>query len=193
MAADASVRSGAAGVTPLVMGAAQFVAEPEALDAWAVRAAPGAACLYARASRLTGGVGERARQMHERGMVQLAQGRDPADRRLFTYRATRTAAPFAPPTPRPTMALSPDDAALLDLLVRAADAGELCPTNRVVAARLGFRTEKAAQHRLVRLRAAGVIRVFYGDDGKTPNGVRVVEIVETGARTLVPAGVVIDG
>ena len=182
-------RTGAGPVALVMSDTPKFVAEPRTLDAWAARAAPGAACLYARTARLPGGgVGERARQMHARGMVQLVQGRDPEHRGLFAYRAVRTAAPFAPPAPKPVGRLSPDDERVLDLVAGAADAGERCPTNRTIAARLGLKAERKAHDHLTRLRVAGAIRVFYADDGQTPTGVRVVEIVETGARTWAPEG-----
>lgn len=169
----------------LVMGAPQFVAEPATLDAWAARAEPGTTCVYARTVRLTGSVADRARQMHERGMVQLAQGRDPEDRRLFSYRATRTGKPFAPPTPR-TGPIRAEDAELLALIEDAAEAGARCPGNRALAARLGWKSEAAVVRAIARLRVSGAVRVWHADEGPSAGTLRVVEIVGSGARTAGP-------
>lgn len=183
-----AARGGPGHPVALVTGGS-FVAEAKTLDAWAARAEPGSRCTYARTARLpVGGVGARARQMAERGMVELEpQRRDPADRTLFLYGARRTEAPFAVALAGARAAPPrPEDEVLLALIEADAATGARCSSNRVLAARLGLKSEAAVVRGIERLRVAGAIRVWFADDGPSRGSWRVAEVVGVGTTAAPP-------
>lgn len=75
------------------------------------------------------------------------------------------------------MSLTPQRAAIVRTISRAAAAGLPCPMNAELAERTGLSTG-AVSHHMSRLAAAGVLNVE-----RTGPNTRVVTIVETGKRT----------
>lgn len=187
----------AAGLVDLFSGAAEadclgaadgrFVASAEALTRWAMRAAPGMRCIYARAACLprgaAGAVQARAlhaagvlAQLHLRGHGAAAGGRD----RLFDYVACRSdLAMVRAVAPMRADALPWDQRLVLDALAMAADAGAPCPSNAALAAALGLSGRALVSAIVTRLRDGGLIRIAAVPAAPW----RRVTIMETGAAT----------
>ncbi|AJP72281.1 hypothetical protein [Sphingomonas hengshuiensis] len=173
---------------PLAGMAGEFLASGHALTSWAMQAGPGRVCIYARVPRLgRGGVGERARQLHAMGLVKMLAQRPRGDG-LFDYRAERTALPFGQATAPPDAhGLRAEARLLFDLLQDLADKGERCPSDRDLAAMLGFKRSEMANRQMGELHRRALIRsVLVG----LPMGgtVRVVTIVGSGCSTWSPQG-----
>lgn len=170
---------------PLLMVAGAFAAAPHAMTSWAMNAAAGSVCVYARIERLArGGVGERVRQLHAAGLVRMLPLRR-AEGGLFDYRAERTALPYSQARPVPDESgLSPDGRLLLDLLSRTADAGEKCPRDRDLAAMLGLKGAGQIGRLIAQLRNRHLITSKL--IGPAHASIRVVTIAETGASTWSP-------
>lgn len=174
---------------PLLMVAGAFAAAPHAVTSWAMHAAPGLICVYARVARLPrGGVGERVRQLHAAGLVKMLPQRPTESAPgLFDYRAERTALPYCQARPVPDEAgLSPDARLLFDLLVTVADQGRACPSDRDLSALLGMKSSNQVGRLMAQLRGRHLITTALEGPGHAL--VRVVTIAETGAATWSPAG-----
>jgi len=170
---------------PLLPVAGPFMATNDALTSWAMNAAPGRVCVYARVSRLArGGVGERARQLQLAGLVTLLPQRR-AIAGMFDYRARRTVAPFCGGTALPDdSTLKGEEALLHDMIVRLADDGAPCPPNRDLAAMLGVRHEERVSRMLGRLQQRKLIAIRFVAGPAAP--IRVVDVVATGRSTQEP-------
>ncbi|WP_210357630.1 hypothetical protein [Sphingomonas beigongshangi] len=168
--------------------AVQVVAEPEQLFAWAKDAKPGDRFVYATRMVLPAksAGGRAARNLYERGLVQLCQRRV-AGTSLRNYEAQRTkrAWPGLDPVVRTSSGdfVNLDDEtgaanALLPVLARAAQFGRPCPTDRQLAtsARVRLETVKPG---LDVLRAINAIRI----KGVKAPTCRIVTIVGTGHST----------
>lgn len=175
----------------LLSVAGPFVAAAHSVASWAMHAAPGRVCVYARVSRLSrGGVGERVRQLHAAGLLKMLPQR-PAETAvgLFDYRAERTTLPFSHARPVPDEAgLSPDARLLFDLLVNVADDGQVCPSDRDLSALLGMKSSNQVGRLMAQLRGRHLISIeALAGAGSVP-GARIVTIAETGAATAAPSG-----
>jgi hypothetical protein len=175
---------------PLATLDGAFQAAGHALTSWAMHAAAGRVCIYARVDRLgRGGVGERARQLHAQGIVKLLPQRR-TDSGLFEYRAERTGMRFADgdrTVPDP-LGLRPEPRLMLDLLVQLAGEGARCPHDKVLAAMLGYRRTEAVQRHFSELRRRGLVRWELTAVTVPGDLVRVVTIVASGAQTWSPRG-----
>jgi DNA-binding MarR family transcriptional regulator len=161
-------------------------AAPAALIAWAQRARPMEACIYARANMLPRwgcAVAATARMLSDAGILMLSQSR-PHALLPFHYLARRTHKPMVLDAPkRPArldepLPLTPEQIRVLEHLHALADAGDPCPSNSAIALRLGIGDRSAVASALARLERLGLIRREQ-DAGFN----RVIRIVETGAST----------
>jgi DNA-binding MarR family transcriptional regulator len=155
-------------------------AAPGAFLAWLHRARADQVCIYARASMLSRRepIAATVHLVADGGVVTLWQSR-PHAFFPFHYFARRTSKPIITTAPASRLApgLTPDQARLLALLVEIADADERCPSNTEIGLRLGL-SKAAIANLLAVLESRGLIRRLIAR-----NFDRVVEIVETGART----------
>ena len=169
---------------PLLDFQGAFAAGAEALSAWAMHAGPGRGCVYARVARLpAGGVGERARLLSGNGLVTLRQRRHAPGSDLFDYAAVRTEKPFAGVRLLDEERLSAFARELMDLLVRFADAARPCPTDAELGGALGVKPSRVKSG-FCELKQHGLVRLHASYRDHIP--LREVEIVETGARTVLP-------
>lgn len=156
-------------------------AAPGAFLAWLHRAKPGQACVYARATMLAQreSIGATVRLVADAGQVTLYQSR-PAALFPFLYFARRTAKSLtiAPPPARLRAQLTDAQQRLFDHLSALADAGLPHGSNSGLAMRLGLGSRGAVAAALGALERSGMIR--RGQDAQFD---RVIEIVETGAKT----------
>lgn len=168
---------------PLVETPGAFAVQAEQLVDWVIEAEEGERCIYARAATLGyhRALRERAQRFAGQGVVSLALQRFAADSGLFDYIAKRTCAPLAPDMPPPPRddVLTAEARRVLDLIVRLADQGAPCASNRGIASAAGLRDADAAGYQLRRLAELGFIirKAVPVEPG------RVVTIVETGAQT----------
>ncbi len=162
---------------PLAGLTGAFACTPNALSSWAMATGAGGRCIYARATRLSGSLAERARLLSRGGAVQINQARNERDRTLFDFIATRTAKPVT----IPAMAIDKVPAfavELLDLLEKMAARRMSCPTNAQLAAALGGMPAQRVADALKQLRDAGLVAVEFGRIGN--DGARNIRIVGTG-------------
>jgi len=167
---------------PLLSIAGPFVSTADALTSWAMNAAPGRICIYARVGRLPkGGVGARARELRLAGLVSLLPQR-PVVPGVFDYRAQRTPEPFVGGSVLPNDAgLNCEEALLYELVTKLADQGGLCPPNRSFAALLGIRHEERVSRLFERLKQRGLVRVRWAQGPQAP--FRVIEVPAIGRST----------
>lgn len=170
--------------TPLIETPGAFVVSPEQLIDWVIEVEEGERCVYARAATLNyhRALRERAQRLAAQGSVTLALQRFAADSGLFDYIARRTCLPVAadaPPPPRSDDALSSEARRVIELLVRYADQGAPCPSNRAIARACGLKDADASAYQVRRLAELGFIlrKATPVEPG------RQITIVETGART----------
>lgn len=165
----------------LAADAHAFVASADAVQQWAVGAAAGERCVYARAVTLPHGADgpARARTLAARGVLTLNLARHAPGSELFDYLAKRTTVPFEAPAPDAEEALPWQERLLLEHLSRRADQGAPCDSNRALARAVGLRDGDQASYRLKRLRDRGLILLA----AVPVEPGRVVTIVETGRRT----------
>lgn len=168
-------------------GMTMATAAPAALLAWAQRAQRGEAVIYARAHRLPCGspLAAVANMLQTGGFIQINHQRSHA-MLPWHYVARRTdramevgLAGGRKTARRPS--LNPDQATALQILSDCADAGMACPSNSALALQLGISRAHAGAI-VARLRDFGLIRIE-----QAPWPLRVVEIVETGAKTAATA------
>lgn len=164
---------------PMAGAAGLFACSPNALSSWVMASAAGGRCIYARATRLGGSLGERARLLSLAGSVQINQARNATDGSVFDFIATRTTKPFTvAPTPIDKVPAFAVD--LLDLLETAAGRRMTCPTNPQLAAALGGVPVHRVGTALRQLQDAGLVTVEVkrtGDDGQ-----RTIHIVGAGMK-----------
>lgn len=162
---------------PMAGAAGLFACSPNALSSWAMASGAGGRCIYARASRLGGSLGERARLLSIAGSIQINQARNATDGSVFDFIATRTAKPI-------TAAATPIDKVpafaveVLDLLETVAARRMKCPTNAQLAAALGGIPCHRVGAALRQLQDAGMVTV---DVQRTGNdGLRTIHIIGAG-------------
>lgn len=168
---------------PLAELGGAFACSPNALSSWAMAAATGRRCVYARAPRIGGSLAERARLLARSGAVQINQVRSKVDANLFDHVATRTNRPFvADPVVLDKLPQAAID--VLDLLERCAARRMACPTNAQIAAALIGLTAQRVSDAIKNLRDVGLLSV----DLKNRSGgsVRSIVIVSTGERLDFP-------
>lgn len=162
---------------PLAGLTGAFACSPNALSSWAMATGAGGRCIYARATRLSGSLAERARLLSRGGALQINQARNERDRTLFDFIATRTAKPVTVPAMAidrlPSFAVS-----VLDVLEAVAAKGMACPTNAQIAAALGGSSGQRVCDALKALQAAGMVVIEVGRTGN--DGARSIRIIETG-------------
>jgi hypothetical protein len=174
-------------------------ASPGELRKWLAEAAPGERAEYARGPFLprdTEGV-RLATQWKDAGLVAMAQHRDPADGRRFLYLIEKSdpgavrapaadgAAPLTPSAlPLESGRIDADrlQALLLAELRACAARSEACPSNAVLARRIGLPAKKRSRDRvqylLARLIRARAIAVEY----RGTCAPRVVTVLAGGAK-----------
>lgn len=154
-----------------------FACSPNALSSWAMASAAGGRCVYARATRVGGSLGERARLLSVAGSIQINQSRNAADAGVFDFIATRTAKPFVGAA-TPIDKVSAFAVEVLDLLETVAARRMKCPTNPQLAAALGGVPLQRVRTALRQLQDAGLVTVEVkrtGDDGQ-----RTIHIIGAG-------------
>lgn len=154
-----------------------FACSPGALSSWAIGAAAGRRCVYARAGRLTGPLAERARALAAGGSIQINQARCTVDRTLFDFIATRTARAIVTPPVAidrlPSMAVD-----VLDVLEQAAARGMRSPTNAQIGAAIGGVPKRKIQQAMRALEDGGFIVVRCALTGGDQS--RTIKIIGTG-------------
>ncbi len=99
-------------------------------------------------------------------------------------RLSLPAAAIAAEESDPAGTLSPSARATYAMIALAAEAGEPCPSNRIVAAALGFGSVGHVPAVLNRIQAAGLIRIERGSTS------RIVTILANGKRTAGEPGAI---
>lgn len=158
-------------------------ADPAAMAEWAKRARPGDEMIYASGPALgEHAAASQARAMRDSGLVELFQRRSGRPN-CFDYCAQKLAQEGDAPVPAAVGGLHhtrAQMAQLLDLLRRAAERREPCPSNAELAETLGLRRgergRQRARYLLERLRAEHRITVT----GQGRNAPRVVTITAKG-------------
>jgi hypothetical protein len=161
--------------------------KPEQLSRWAARARPGEDVVYSTGVRPGDAIGAAVRKLHASGMVALTSKRVDGG---FRFIAQRLPDPRPSQmqgrklTPRGRFTVGADSAKattrmVFQLLRRAAQRDEPCPTNAQLARMVGLKDAVAASYRVRRLVRDGLIRV----EEPSPLERRVVTIVASGKQT----------
>ncbi|MDZ7894200.1 MAG: hypothetical protein U5M50_04080 [Sphingobium sp.] len=165
---------------------------PEALTAWAVRAAPGDTAVYCRAPvSPAADIAAHALTLREAGLITLTRKREGKDFRFIAQRLRVDPAAVAPRLVNRgqfgqrvgrdcgSATRRASENAIYRALVRAANRGEPCPTNAELARWAGLSGAVAASYRVRRLVAAGRIAIWE----PSPVERRVVTIIASGKAT----------
>jgi hypothetical protein len=180
-------------VEPLAGVRGAFTCSPNALSSWVMATVAGGRCVYARATRVSGSLAERARVLAQTGAIEISQARNVDDRTLFDFIAARTGKPV-------TIAATAIDKVpafaveVLDVLEAVAARRMACPTNHQLAAALGGVPVHRISAALTQLQGAGLVVIDFertGNDGR--RAIRILETGETLRSVAASAGAVARG
>ena len=164
------------------VGPLSFAIEADVLEAWLMGAETGDEIVYATGPALPQSAAAvvLARALSEDGLVRTHLRRVG---RSFEYFAVKRSPDPNPPAPIRHAAPRGDDDAdtrVLRALCRAANLGQMCPSNAELAKLCGLSDPDAASYRVRKLIQAGAIR----SEDQGPNRRRIVTIVASGMKTV---------